>query len=132
MSVDHAYAVAQTTDIHAATHAFAVALRETTVFQRFEQTATDLRDDVVARCAIDAYQQRTQSLRALLTLGAVSADEQAELDRLRRAYEEEPSVIAYMAAQRDLISLCQATGDRLSAQLGLDFAGTCGGGCGCG
>ncbi|PDW00261.1 hypothetical protein [Candidatus Chloroploca asiatica] len=75
MSVDQAHAVAQTTDVHAATQAFAAALRETTVFQRFEQTANDLRDDVVARCAIDAYQQRAQSLRALQTLGAVSAVE---------------------------------------------------------
>jgi cell fate (sporulation/competence/biofilm development) regulator YlbF (YheA/YmcA/DUF963 family) len=104
-------------------------LSETPVFQAFEQVSATLRDDVVARCAIDAYQRRAQSLRALLTLGAVSPEEKAELDRLRRAYEEEPSVIAYLAAQRELVGLMQAAGDRLSSQLGLDFAAACAGGC---
>lgn len=113
----------------AAVRAFATALSETVVFQTFEQAATALRDDVVARCAIDAYQTRAESLRALLTLGAVSTEERAELDRLRRAYEDEPTVIAYLAAQRELVSLMQAAGDRLSAQIGLDFAAACGGGC---
>jgi cell fate (sporulation/competence/biofilm development) regulator YlbF (YheA/YmcA/DUF963 family) len=132
MSVDQRYDLKLGTEVHAATRAFVAALRETVAFQSFEQASAALRDDVVARCAIDVYEQRAQSLRALLTLGAVSAEEQAELDRLRQAYEAEPTVIAYQAAQRELISLFQATGDRLSAQIGLDFAAACAGGGGCG
>jgi cell fate (sporulation/competence/biofilm development) regulator YlbF (YheA/YmcA/DUF963 family) len=132
MSVDLSDKLALRRTIPEATRAFAAALRETVAFQTFEQASAALRDDVVARCAIDAYEQRAQSLRALLTLGAVSAEEQAELDRLRQAYEAEPTVMAYQAAQRDLVSLMQATGDRLSAQIGLDFAAACGGGSGCG
>jgi cell fate (sporulation/competence/biofilm development) regulator YlbF (YheA/YmcA/DUF963 family) len=132
MSIDQRDNLELGTEVHAAAQAFAAALRETAAFQLFEQASTALREDVVARCAIDAYQQRAQSLRALLTLGAVSAEERAELDRLRRAYEAEPAVIAYQAAQRELISLFQATGERLSTQIGLDFAAACGSGSGCG
>jgi cell fate (sporulation/competence/biofilm development) regulator YlbF (YheA/YmcA/DUF963 family) len=131
MSMNQTYDLELGAEMRDAAQAFAVTLRDTPVFQAFEQTAATLRDDVVARCAIDAYQQRVASLRALLTLGAVSAEEQMELDRLRRAYEEEPSVVAYLAAQRELVSLMQSAGDRLSEQLGLDFAAACGG-CGCG
>lgn len=117
------------TEVLDAARALGTALRTTPTFQSFEQAAAALHNDVVARCAIDAYQQRVQSLQALLTLDAVSDQERAELDRLRRAYEEEPTVVAYLAAQRELVSLMQAAGDRLSAQLGLDFAAACGGGC---
>lgn len=130
MSVDLSDNVALKLTVPEAAQAFARALNKTAAFQAFEQASTALRDDVVARCAIDAYQARAQSLRALLTLGAVAPEEQAELDRLRQAYEHEPTVIAYQAAQRDLVSLIQATGDRLSAQIGLDFAAACGSGCG--
>jgi cell fate (sporulation/competence/biofilm development) regulator YlbF (YheA/YmcA/DUF963 family) len=129
MSVDQTYGLELGTEVRDAARAFATALSETAAFQAFEQASAALRDDVVARCAIDAYQARAQSLRALLTLGAVSTEEQAELNRLRRAYEEEPSVAAYLAAQRDMVSLMQAAGDRLSAQIGLDFAAACGGSC---
>ena len=131
MSVDQTYDLELGVEVHDAARAFPTALSETPAFQAFEQAATALREDVVARCAIEAYQARVESLRALLTLGAVSAEEQTELDRLRRAYEEEPSVVAYLGAQRELVSLMQAAGDRLSEQLGLDFAAACGG-CGCG
>ncbi|HMQ35291.1 MAG TPA: YlbF family regulator [Chloroflexaceae bacterium] len=132
MSVDQSYDLELGAEVRDAARSFATALSETPVFQAFEQASATLRDDVVARCAIDAYQARAQSLRALLTLGAVSPEEQAELNRLRRGYEEEPSVVAYLAAQRELVSLMQAAADRLSAQLGLDFAAACACGCGCG
>jgi cell fate (sporulation/competence/biofilm development) regulator YlbF (YheA/YmcA/DUF963 family) len=132
MSVDLSDNVALKLTVPEAAQAFARALSETAAFQAFEQASAALRDDVVARCAIDAYQARAQSLSALLTLGAVSPEERAELDRLRQAYEQEPTVIAYEAAQRDLVSLIQATGDRLSARIGLEFAAACGGGGGCG
>jgi cell fate (sporulation/competence/biofilm development) regulator YlbF (YheA/YmcA/DUF963 family) len=129
MSVDQTYDFELGLEVRDAARAFATALSETPAFQAFEQASATLRHDAVARCAIDAYQQRVASLRALLTLGAVSPEEQAELNRLRRAYDDEPSVVAYLAAQRELLGLMQAAGDRLSAQLGLDFAAACAGGC---
>jgi len=83
----------------------------------------------VARCAIETYEQRQHSLRALLQLNAVSAEDQAELEQLRQAYIDEPSVARYLAAQAELVALIQAVADQLSAQIGFDFAAACGGGC---
>ncbi len=118
-----------TTAIEEALPTFAGALAETPAFQAFQTAATTLRDDTVARCAIETYEQRQHSLRALLQLGAVSAEDQAELERLRQAYLDEPSVSCYLAAQADLVALAQAVADQLSAQIGFDFAAACGGGC---
>ncbi len=118
-----------TTAIEDALPPFAGALTETPAFQAFETAAAALRDDAVARCTIDAYEQRQHSLRALLQLGAVSAEDQAELERLRQAYLDEPSVSRYLTAQADLVALAQAVADQLSAQIGFDFAASCGGGC---
>ena len=115
--------------VHQAARAFAVALSETPEFQAFEDAAAALQNDPVARCAIEAYQQREQSLRALHMLGAVSPMELQELERLRRAYVEEPSVVAYVAAQEALTHLAQAGADRLTQQIGLDLVAACGGSC---
>lgn len=94
-----------------------------------EDAAAALQNDPVARCAIEAYQQREQSLRALRMLGAVSPAELQELERLRRAYVAEPSVVAYVAAQETLTHLAQASADRLTQQIGLDLIAACGGSC---
>jgi hypothetical protein len=62
----------------------------------------------------------------LLMLGAVSVDEQAELDRLREAFLNAPSVVTKLRAQEDLQSLCRATADMLSEAIDLDIAAACG------
>ena len=109
--------------VHQAVYDFATALAETSQFRAFEQAREQLRQDVAAQQAIDAYQAKLQSLQALLQLNAVAAEDRVELERFRRAALEQPSLIEYSRAQEDLKSLCQAIGDSLSARIGLDFAG---------
>jgi cell fate (sporulation/competence/biofilm development) regulator YlbF (YheA/YmcA/DUF963 family) len=116
--------------VRQATHDVASALAETPEFRAFEQARERLRQDRAAQQAIDVYQAKLQSLQALLQLNAVSAEDQAELERLRRAALEQRSLIEYSRAQEDLKRLCQAVGDSLSARVGLDFASVaCAGGC---
>ena len=116
--------------MHQAVYDLATALAETPQFRAFEQAREQLRQDGAAQQAIDAYQARLQSLQALLQLNAVAAEDRVELERLRRAALEQPSLIEYSRAQEDLKHLCQAVGDSLSARIGLDFSSTGGaGGC---
>lgn len=108
----------------------AAALAETPEFQAFEQASQQLRHDPTAGQAIQAFQAKQQALQALLQLGAASAEEQAELAHWQRAVREHPAIVAYTRAQTDLAALCQAIGDALSEQTGLNFAAVCGaGGC---
>ena len=54
-------------------------------------------------------------------LNAVTPEEQAEFERLRQAFQSQPSVAAYFEAQANLIAVCQAAGDVLSNATGLNF-----------
>ncbi len=108
---------------------FAAVLVETPQFKAFELAAEALRDDTNAQRAIEAYQTKQQSLQALLMLNAVSAEEQAELERLRQAFINEPTVSTLLQAQAELTAVCQAAADLLSKHLGLSFAAACGPGC---
>ena len=108
---------------------FAAVLVETPQFKAFEHAAKALRDDKNAQRAIEAYQTKQQSLQALLMLNAVSAEEQAELERLRQSFINEPTVSALLQAQGELTAVCQAAADLLSKHLGLSFAAACGPGC---
>jgi cell fate (sporulation/competence/biofilm development) regulator YlbF (YheA/YmcA/DUF963 family) len=113
-----------------ATYEFATALAGTPQFRAFEQAQEQLRQDVAAQQAINAYQVKLRSLQMLLRLNAVAAEDHAELERLRRAALEQPSLNEYSQAQEHLQRLCQAVGDSLSARIGLDFASAGGaGGC---
>ena len=113
-----------------ATYEFATALAGTPQFRAFEQAREQLRQDVAAQQAIDAYQAKLRSLQMLLRLNAVAAEDHAELERLRRAALEQPSLNEYSQAQEHLQRLCQAVGDSLSARIGLVFASAAGaGGC---
>ena len=78
---------------------------------------------------MEAFQTKQMSLRALLMLNAVPAEEQAELERLRQAFMDEPAVSAYFQAQSEITVMCQAAADLLSKHLGLSFAAACGPGC---
>jgi cell fate (sporulation/competence/biofilm development) regulator YlbF (YheA/YmcA/DUF963 family) len=108
---------------------FATALAETPQFRAYEETAERLRNDEAAQRAIGAYQARQQALQTLLMLNAVSAEEGAELERLRLAFLSEPAVAAYLQSQAELAALCQATADLLSQHVGLSFASACRPGC---
>ena len=117
------------TAVSEAAHAFAQALTETAEHEAFEEASSRLRDDQLAQQAIVAYQSKQRSLEAMLMLNAVSAEDQAELERLRQAFLSEPTVVAYFQAQEDLTALCQASADLLSERIGLSFTAACGPGC---
>jgi hypothetical protein len=65
----------------------------------------------------------------MLMLNAVSAEDQAEIERLRQAFLSEATVVAHFQAQEDLMALCQASADLLSERIGLSFTAACGPGC---
>jgi cell fate (sporulation/competence/biofilm development) regulator YlbF (YheA/YmcA/DUF963 family) len=116
-------------EVRAAASAFAQALAESAEFQAFEQAADRLRQDETAQRAIGAYQTKQMSLQAVLMLNAASAQDQAELERLRQAFLSHPTVAAYLQAQENLAAVCQATADVLSQRIGLSFTAACGPGC---
>lgn len=116
-------------EVHSAAHAFAQALAESAAFQNFERAAERLSQDVTAQEAILAFQNKQQSLQMMLMLNAVSPEDRAELERLQRAFLDQPSVIAYMQAQEELTTLCQAAANLLSERIGLSYTAACGPGC---
>ncbi len=108
---------------------FAATLAETSQFKAYEEAADRLNRDTEAQRAIEAFETKQQSLQAMLMLNAVSEADQAELQRLKRAFSGLPAVVAYFQVQADLMMLCQATGDHLSQAIGLNYAAACGPGC---
>ena len=108
---------------------FAAALVESPQFQAFEAATDRLNNDSIAQHAMEAFQAKQKALQAMLMLNAVSAAERAELERLRSAFMDQPSVAAYFQAQADLMVICQASADWLSEAIGLNFAAVCGSGC---
>ena len=65
----------------------------------------------------------------MLRLNAVSREDQAELERLQKAFMDHPSVIEYMSTQEALGVLCQAAANLLSERIGLSYSAACGPGC---
>ena len=112
-----------------ATRDLAAALAETPAFTAFEQAAAAFRQDETVQRAIQAYQQKQQSLQIMLMLNAVSPEDRAELNRLYQAFATQPSVVTYIQAEADVRELCQSVADRLSYYIGVDFAVACGSGC---
>lgn len=121
--------IASPSVVNRAARDFAAALVETPQFKAFEQASEALRTDKNAQRTMEAYQTKQMSLQALLMLNAVPAEEQAELERLRQAFGNEPTVSAYFQAQGEIQAMCQAASDLLSKHLGLSFAAACGPGC---
>ena len=101
---------------------FAEALSETPQFQAWEQTAWAVRQDQVAQAMAQKLQTMQRELQPLLMLGAASGEQRSELERLRSAYRALPTVTAYVQAEADLRTLCQAANEVLSQAAGLDFA----------
>jgi cell fate (sporulation/competence/biofilm development) regulator YlbF (YheA/YmcA/DUF963 family) len=121
--------IAPPSAVRQAARDFAAALAETPLFKTFEQAAFTYRQDLAAQQAMQAYLQKQQSLRALLMLNALSAEQSAELERLQNAFSSQPVVQEYFIAQAQLASLCQALGDALSKSIGLNYAAACGVSC---
>ena len=112
-----------------AARVFAAVLSETLQFKAFEQAAGVFQKDDVAQRAMQEYEAKQQSLRALLMLNAAPVEEQQELERLRQAFFSQPSVVAYIQTQNDLMALSQACADLLSQATGLNYAAACGSSC---
>ena len=112
-----------------ATVSFAAALSATQEWQAWEAAAVLVHSDPSAQQASAAYDERLQALRLNLMLQAASAEEKADLERLREAVFAVPSVRAYAEAETALKALCAATSQRLSQAIGLDFAASCATGC---
>ena len=111
---------------------FAETLGETLQYKEFEQSYFDFRQDAEAQNAIQEFQKKQASLKALLMLKAVSDEDQQELKRLQDRFYQKPSVLRYTKAQEELIALSQEIGDLLSKAVGLDYGASCktGGCCG--
>ena len=116
-------------EVRAAAHAFAQALAESDEFQAWEQAAWALRQDQAAQAMAERLQAMQRELQPLLMLGATTAEQRLELEELRSAYLTLPAVLAYMQAETNLRTLCQAANEVLSKQVGLDFATNCASGC---
>ena len=112
-----------------ATVCLAAALSATPEWLAWEAAAVLVHSDPVAQRASAAYDERMQGLRLNLMLQAASAEEKADLERLRGAVFAVPSVRAYAEAENALKELCAATSQRLSQAIGLDFAASCATGC---
>lgn len=111
---------------------FAEVLAEVPQFQAFEQALFNFRQDAEAQSAIQEFQKKQASLKGLLMLDAVSAEDRQELQALVDRVNQQPSVIAYNQAQAELVGISQNLGDLLSKAIGLDYASVCrtGGCCG--
>jgi cell fate (sporulation/competence/biofilm development) regulator YlbF (YheA/YmcA/DUF963 family) len=119
-----------TTDVSQALQMLASTLRNTPAFISFERAASNLQNDVEAQNAISAYQSRQQSLRALIMLNALSAEDREELEQLEGTVYTNQTVSAYLEAQNALVALCCAVNDRISDAVGMRFAIRQGGCCG--
>lgn len=121
--------VAAPSVVKAAARDFAAALAETPQFKAFEQAYESLNKDTVARQALSAYQEKVNSLRALIMLNALSEADRAELKRLENEYLTRPAVKAYAAAEAELTALCQRLAGMISQATGLNYAAACGASC---
>lgn len=109
---------------------FTQALAETPQFMAFEESYQAFRQDQQAQKAYDALQQKQESLRMMMMLNAVDEDERQEFQDLQAQFYQQEAVQQYLAAQEQLISLCQEVGDIFTDAIGLDFGSACrSGGC---
>lgn len=115
----------------AATH-FAEILGNTPQFMEFQQSYLGYRLDAEAQNAIQEFQKKQASLKALLVLNAVGDDDRKELKRLQDQFYHQPSVLRYSKAQEELMAICQEIGDYLSKAIRMDYGASCktGGCCG--
>ncbi len=108
---------------------FARALAGTPQFQAYEEAEHKLRTDQAAQHALEAYRSKQQSTHMTMMLKTASEADRAELERLRQAFQSDPTVAAYFLAQGEAMALCQAAAEQLSRHIGLSFTSACGPGC---
>lgn len=116
-------------DVRDAVNVFADALAATREYQNFQQAALEFERDPDALQAVRLFQEKQRSLQMMQQLGMLTDEELTELRRLRRAMADQPRVRAYLNAQSLLQHVCQLAAQEISAEIKLDFAGTCAPGC---
>ena len=111
---------------------FAKAFAETDHYLDFQKAYFAYRRDGSAQKALQAFQQKQASLKALKMLNALSPEDRQELQALQDQFYGLPSVAAYTQAQETLVAFSQEIGDQLSEAIGLDYGNSCktGGCCG--
>lgn len=111
---------------------FAETLGETPQYREFVKSNINYRHDAEAQSALQEFQKKQSSLKAMLMLNAVSEEDRQELQRLQDKFYNQPSVLRYTKAQNELVAICQEIGDQLSNAIGLDYGSSCrtGGCCG--
>ena len=108
---------------------FAQTLADTPEFQTFEEGYRAFKHDRAAQEAVRLFKEKQQSMQKAQQVETLSPDELTVLNLLRNAMMNQPSVHAYVDAQNELMLLCQAAAQELSATIGLDFASACASGC---
>ncbi|HUE98692.1 MAG TPA: YlbF family regulator [Anaerolineales bacterium] len=121
--------IAPTSAVRQSARDFAAVLAESPQFKTFEQATKRFRQDQSAQQALNAYQEKQSSLRALLMLNALSAEQRAELESLQSAFVNQPVVQEYFKTQTEFSTLCQTLGDAISESIGLNYAAACGVSC---
>ncbi len=94
-------------------------------FKAYEHANATLRDDAEAREAAQAYSRKLGSLRIQIKLKAVKEQDKLELQNLKDAYDQMPSVIAFNKADEELRAVSQRLGDVLSQSIEMDFGNRC-------
>ena len=112
-----------------AVKAFAHALADTPELEAFEERYVAFKHDRAAQDATRLFQEKQRSLQMIQQLGMLEQKELDELKHLREAMKNQPSIHAYVDAQNELMLLCQAAAQELSAAIDLDFASACTSGC---
>src|SRR5450759_5142405 len=120
------------TGVQTATKAFAAALAATPEFQAYEEASFAMRQDHMAQWAVQAFQEKQQSLQIIQQLGGAAQELQKDVDELARLQHDmlsHTTVEAHMKAQSDLVQLCRMAAKELGQEIGLDFVSACRSGC---
>jgi cell fate (sporulation/competence/biofilm development) regulator YlbF (YheA/YmcA/DUF963 family) len=115
--------------VQRAAHDFAAALAATPQYAAFQRAVEALEKDARATQLISEYENLQHSLYMMTMLGAVSPEDQADLDGLKEALRTNETIAAYSQSQADLAALCQEAGGLLSQRIGINFAAACGKSC---
>ena len=94
--------VAPKSAVMGAAKQFAEVFADTSQFHEFEQAYLAFRQDTEAQSAIQEFQKKQASLKALLMLNAVSDEDRDELQRLQDRFYRQPSVLRYAKAQEEI------------------------------
>jgi cell fate (sporulation/competence/biofilm development) regulator YlbF (YheA/YmcA/DUF963 family) len=109
---------------------FGAVLRASPEFAALLAANDALSADASATAAIEAFGARQAELRTEAMMGALTAAQRADLERLQKTMLAIPTVATYVAATEAFGAMCRETAAVLSAPIGIDFAANCrAGGC---